>query len=247
MESKFNIPKGWNEVTVEDFLELRSLETEEFVSFYSKQVSILSILCLVDETEFEEMDIDELGVLMSQLKWLHTQPSVDFKDTVDDLHMIELNKLTFGQFLDIEHFISDDYYKNINLIAAIVYGKQRIGEWGETLFEPYGKIDIWKRADTFKDILISDIFGIIHHILTWRQGIMDIYSNIFQPTIDDKDSDDEMSAEDLKEEEDEQKLEKFYWQFLINDLTDNDVTKIGAVTDLPLIQVMNYITTKKLR
>lgn len=241
------IPNNWNEVLVDDFLEIKSLEENEHNSFFQNQISLLSILCAVDEEEFEEMEVDELNNIIKGIKWIKSQPSNEFANKIGDYHFKPLDKLTFGEFLDIQHFMADDYYKNLKILAVILFRKQKVDEWGHIVWEPYNGIDIWKRANEFSEIPITAIFGLIQHILKWKEEFMKIYANIFQPIIEDADPDEELSAEDLIDEAKEKELERFSWQFLIQDITNDDLTKYDAVTDLPLIQVFNYLTAKKIK
>lgn len=244
---KINIPSGWDEISVEDFLEINGLVENENNSYFQNQISLLAILCDVDEEELEDLEVDELNDLIKGIKWIKSQPSNNFSNKIGIYHFKPLDKLTFGEFLDIQHFMAEDYHKNLTIIAAILYRQQKTNEWGHLIWEPYSGIDIWKRANEFNNIPIIALFGIIQHILTWKETFMSTYPNIFQPIIEDADPDEELSPEDLVDEAKEKELERFVWQHLIQDITNDDITKFDTVTDLPLIQVFNYLTAKKLK
>lgn len=242
---KLNIPKGWDEVYVDDFLELRKLETDNFKINFSKQLAILSVITGEDEEVFEDLDVDELNKILKSIAWIKSQPSTEFQRKINNLHFKGFENLTLGEYIDIEHFISEDYYENLPIICAILYRQKRTDDWGNIIWEPYDNIDIWKRSEQFLDIPITDIFGIIQSLLNWRNEFMDIYQGLFQPEIPDADPDEELSEEDLIEEEKEQRLAKFAWAIIIDKLSNNDITKVNTITNLPLVQVMNHLTMKK--
>jgi hypothetical protein len=244
-----NIPKSWDEITVNTFNELREIELDllEFSNNYEKNIAILSTLLNVDEEYFDEFDVDEISDMFKSIEFINRQPSIDFLKIIGEYHFKELDSISFGEFIDINYFMEDNYYKNINIICAILYRRQRESDWNTIEIEPYRLINIWSRSTEFNNLPITNVFGIIQHILKWKENIMNTYVSVFQPVIEDADPDDELSAEDLADEAKEKELAKFSWQFVIDMLTNGDITKIEAVTDLPLTQVMNYLTMKKLK
>ncbi len=52
----------------------------------------------------------------------------------------------------------------------------------------------------------------------------------------------ELDAEDLKAEAEEKVFTKWSWEKLLYDLANEDLTKIDAVTDLPLVFVFNMLS-----
>lgn len=239
------IPEGWHEISVDEFLEIHQNKIDDEKTFFETQVALLGIICGVEDEYFDELYVDELNELISSIKWVKSQPSEDFSNIINEYYFKPLNKITVGEFLDVQHFLAEDYYKNLSIICSILYKKQKVSEFGNIIWEPYGEVDIWDRAKYFNNMPITGVFGIINHFIKWREEIMTIYKNIFNPIIEE-DEDYEPTPEDLIEEEKEKELEKFSWQFLLDELANYDITKIDTITDLPLIQVLNYLTQKKI-
>lgn len=242
-----DIPKGWDEISVNEFLEFLELEKESYINNFVKNVALLSVILDVDDEYFDEFTIDEISEMIQSIQFIYKQPSNEFIKKIDKYQFRELKIITFGEFLDIDYFISNDSYSNLTLICAILYRQNRKNSWGNIEWEPYGEVDIWERSKEFSNLPITHVFGVLNHIINWRIEFMDLYKSVFKPIYDpdELDSDEEMTAEDLEEEKKEKALEKFSWQFLIDDLTGSDITKIDDVTDLPLITVFNYLVTKK--
>jgi hypothetical protein len=80
---------------VEQFLEIRSLSSENGIFNY--QIDVLSALTDSDISEFEELDIDELSELTSQIKWIQSDPSRRYKNKLDKYVLKPFSKLTLGR------------------------------------------------------------------------------------------------------------------------------------------------------
>ena len=61
------VPQSWNQITVNQFIELAKLEQVEFDSLFEMQVEMLSILSDEDPDEFYDLEIDELKQLIEQI------------------------------------------------------------------------------------------------------------------------------------------------------------------------------------
>ena len=64
------LPKSWNDISVEQFIELRSLNGSDFDSLFSYEIECLSILTDIDVDEFDDMDIDELAKIVKQITFI---------------------------------------------------------------------------------------------------------------------------------------------------------------------------------
>jgi hypothetical protein len=79
---------------------------------------------------------------------------------------------------------------------------------------------------------------------------MDSYSNLFEDSnydvIENEEMFDEEELVELKKEiEDEKSKAKFSWDSIIYNLSSGDITKMDAITNLPLIYVFNTLSMKK--
>jgi hypothetical protein len=63
---------------------------------------------------------------------------------------------------------------------------------------------------------------------------------LFNPVIEEEET--ELDEDDIKAEQQEKVFSKWSWEKLLYDLSNQDLTKIDAVTDLNLIFVFNMLS-----
>lgn len=236
------LPKSWNDITVEQFRELKSLDNEGFDSLFSYEIEALSIIANIEIETIEEMDVDELTELITKISFIKKQPSNKYKKKIDIYTHKGINTLTLGEFIDLEHYCKDDYIVNLPTICAILYRKTMNNVWGNEEVEPY-RFNPLDREYVFNDLPITQIYGVITEYLKFREDFMKTYENLFQPTFE-VEEDEEMDIEDKKEEEEEKRISKWSWESIIWSLANEDITKADHVTDLPLIFCFNFLSMK---
>lgn len=237
------LPQSWNQITVNQFIELASLEQRDFDSFFEMRVEMLSILADEDPDEFYDLDVDELNALIEPLKFLHKEPRVKITDKIDKFTFKPFEKITLGEFIDTDYFTVQDKIGNIPIICAIFYRQTNLDEWGNRVFEPY-KYNLFERAKVFKHIPITSVFGVVHEYLKFRDNFTKQYENLFAPQFDEDEDTTELSPEEKKEVENEKKRSKFAWESLLYNLAGEDITKIDEITDLNLTFVFNMLSMK---
>jgi len=241
---KINLPKSWEDIYVDQFIALKKMDDSES-SFFIKQIKILAILTdtLPNDEMWEDLDVELLTDYIKKIKWLNTEPSNQFKKNIDEFTCIDINKLSFGEFIDLEHYFGDNqYYDNIYKICAIFYRKTKVNEWGHLEFEPYEFIDIDERASVFEDLKITDIYGIMNYFFEFKELIQTTYANHFEPIIEDTDEEVEYDIEEQAEIEKEKILSKWGWENIIYKLAKGDITKYDELTKLPIIFIFNHLS-----
>jgi hypothetical protein len=245
MIQQFNIPQSWDEVSLFQYQDLVLLNIEG-KGIFEKYVEYLSILTQTDTEELEDLDIEYISKIIKNIKWLEKSPSTNYKNTIGDFHLINLNTLTLGAYIDIEYY-SGEFFKNLHLIFAILYRKIIKNEWGEIIYEPY-EYDLQKRSELFLDESINSVYGVVNLYENFKQNFTKNYSNLFLQEVPEEDLDpiEELTPEDLKEIEKEKERAKWAWESLIYNLCDGDLTNYNKVLNLPLIFVFNQISFKKI-
>jgi len=61
------LPKGWNQITVNQFTELASLEEKDFESVFEMQVETLSILLDEYPEHLYDLEVDKLNIVLKYL------------------------------------------------------------------------------------------------------------------------------------------------------------------------------------
>lgn len=233
------LPKSWNEVRVEQWVELNSIDHNEFNSMFLYTLEAISILSDTDPEELEELSPEQLIEIASEFSFIKREPSNTPKQAVKGFMLKPLDALTLGEFIDLEHYISQSV-QNFDILLSILYKRWKRDEWGNLIFEPYTyKLD--ERTEVFNELSINEVFGAVNNYIAYSNDFKQRYENLFNPVIE-QDEEVELDAEDLKAEQEEKVFTKWSWEKLLYDIANEDLTKIDAVTDLPLVFVFNMLS-----
>ena len=249
-----NIPKSWDEVTLEQFIDLNNINYDEYESTSSIHLERLSILTdiPVDDESWDDMDIRKLNKLVGECGFINKLPRIKAPKSIFDgkYHKMDLNTITFGAFIDLEFFTNDNYITNAHKIIAVIYRQNKIGDWDETIVEPYGNINFTKRSnEILYDGMLSDGYGVIQDYLEWRNIFYKNYQPLFEGEIEDDYNRDDLDSEELAEleeiEAEEARMKKWGWERLALSVADGDITKIAEVFEMPLLLIFNMLSMKK--
>lgn len=243
----------WSNITVDQFLEINDLKelTEDEYNTH-----LLSILFDIDIDIVEELDYNEYVDIVSSIAFLKLPPSIKYKETIvtqaGQLDLIPFEKISIGEFIDLESLFGQGYIINLKKILAICY---RVKNKKDSLlyeddFEPYGTW-INYRSQLFSDVSIIEVFGILNKYIKFRSNILEVYSGLFNGDSSDEEEEDlsnESSisrSERLKEEARNKSVNKWGWDIYLLKLANNDPTKIEEATNISLIQSLNILSMKR--
>ena len=233
-----NLPRNWNEVNVSQWLELNTIDDEEYNSVFLQTIEALSILSDTDPEELEDLDPEELIDLARKVSFIKREPSNKPKELVKGLKLKPLDRLTLGEFIDLEHYAMQ-FVQNFDILLSILYKRWKTDEWGNLIFEPYS-YSIMSRKLLFQDVSINEVYGAVKNYIDYSNDFKKRYENLFNPVIEEDET--ELDEEDIKAEAEEKVFTKWSWEKLLYDLANQDLTKIDAVTDLNLIFVFNMLS-----
>ena len=234
-----NLPKSWNEITVSQWVELNSIDQEEYNSVFLYTLEAISILSDTDPEELEELSPEELIDLAAKVSFVKREPSNKPNEMVKGFRLKPMDALTLGEFIDLEHYVSQSV-QNFTLLLSILYKKTKRDEWGNVVFEPY-VYKLGNRIHEWNNVSINEVFGAVNNYINYATDFKQRYENLFNPVIE-QDEEVELDPEDLKAEAEEKVFTKWSWEKLLYDLANQDITKIDAVTDLPLVFVFNMLS-----
>lgn len=238
-----NLPKSWDDVCLDQWISLKNIDKD--LSLYGKWKEILCILTdtLSDDELWDDLDVLELTNMIDGLKWLSIEPISNPTYKVLDLNVIDINKLTLGEFIDLEWYFKE-YNENLNIIASILYRKTIINEWGNVIYEPHGSYNIQDRANTFNEYSINNFYWLIKYYLDFKTSIINTYSDLFDPPIEDLE-DEELTPDEIEEELRDKSRVRWAWELVLHRLSSGDITKYDSITSLPLIFVLNQLSFRK--
>ena len=234
------LPKNWNQISVEQFLEIRRLSSED--GMFNYQIDVLSALTDSDISEFEELDIDELTVLTEQIKWINSEPSKRYKNKLDKYVLKPFTKISLGEFIDLEHYFSNNYLDHFCHILALLYRRTSKNVYGDDIIEPYNYSPS-DRLDWYLDYKITDVYGLIPEYIKFRENFTNTYTNLLVDVVPD----DEVleDADEIKEQKREQEKQKFAWESTIMALCNDDLSKFNDILDMSVVLVFNILGMKK--
>jgi len=151
-------------IQLQQYLDFLSLNPQDYATTLDYRCDVVSILHGIDVEDVEDLSLDELikleRAIPTELPTKHTQGSV--------------RSMTFGQFIDVEHYISD--IQNLPKILEVLYG---VNDWGA--------------------YLMSDVWAVYSDYLKFRDELIKGYPNIFTPPASEDDEDEEEDDEPVKD------------------------------------------------
>lgn len=252
-------PNNWNDVTVAQFVELYSLQQDDFKTEDEYNIHLLSILTDTSIEELEELSIDEYEELLGNILFIKQlpikQPQIVITTEAGKLYLKDqFNTLTIGEFIDLENLFTQSYIKNLPTILAILYRQKDIKNSLLFLdtYEPYGDW-IFHRAPLFYDLSINQVYGVCNQYLEFRTDLFEKYSGLFDESSNDEENGEEFDenesviarAERRKEEAKQKTIKKWGWDIFLLRLAKNDPIKLEEATGMPLIQALNILSMKK--
>lgn len=244
---ELEIIKSWEEVDVELFKELKSIDSEEYSTRFSHS---LEQLCILSNTNFddefwEEMSVDDIEDYFDKIDWVNKEPRSNIKQDIGSFKFIGVDKISFGQYIDLLAYFNNGYFINIDKICAVFYRKYYTDQFGKVIYEPYD-FNIEERKLEFHEIPISNVFGIISTFKKLKEKFESHYP-IFQNIPDEP----EIEIEDLtpaekqemkKEAEKEEQKKNWIWEDIAFNLAGKDITKMNDVFNLPVTFVFNMLS-----
>ena len=209
---------------------------------FNYQIDVLSALTDSNISDFEELDIDELGELTKQIKWLQSDPSRRYKNKLDNYVLKPFSKLSLGEFIDLEHYFSNNYLEHFCHILALLYRRTSKNVYGDDVIEPY-EYSPRDRLDWYLEYPITDVYGLIPEYLKYRENFTNTYTNLLVDVV----ADDEVleDADEIKEQKKEQEKQKFAWESTIMALCNDDLSKFNDILKMPVVLVFNILGMKK--
>lgn len=242
-----NLPKSWNDITINQFIQLRQIKKEDYASYYTYKVEELSVLydISVDDEFWMDIDVDKLKVKIDEFKWLDKSPTTSFKNETNGFRFIGFNNLKVGEFIDLDYLFAINYYDKLPDICSILYRKFRVNEWGHIELEPR-EFDNDERYNEFLELPITDVYGIISGYLSFKNKFMDAYNNLLnEPDLPDEVEDDEEEDDNKLSKDMTELYTKWSWESLIYEFANRDITKFNEVLGLSLIFFFNIQSMKK--
>jgi hypothetical protein len=244
------IPSSWRDITVDHYQFINEVQFESEDGFLSKTLKAVEVLCGIHEDDdvFDELTVSDIKTLSTRIDFLkHLPTNVNFE--IDNYSLINFNKITCGQYIDIEFWL-EDITPNLHKIMATIYQQCKYDEWGNKIYEPY-IYDINKRSEVFSELPMSNVYGAVDYYLQWREKFIEDNKSIFEKEDADDEQDLNMFSkeeqEEIKQDIEKEKIkQKYAWPYFLHQLADGDIVKMKEMLNLNLLYVINMYKMKKL-
>ena len=159
-----------NEPTVSTWMEL--MKFKDILEEHELNIKLISLLTGVDEDDIRSGDVKEISKVGKTLSQYLNQDTKQIFNEIEfegvKYKMFDINKLTFGQFEDIDSFQrKDDSYrnKNLNELSAYLYSESGYD---------YGETNIQQRIETFKGLPLRYLESSLFFLLNLGRGSLEL-------------------------------------------------------------------------
>lgn len=236
-------------LSISQYIELTN---NTYNGVYNKCVHQISVVENINPNDLHYLSQQELIDRYNKVKWVNSPLIKTDTDTIKlediELKLFDFNKITFGQFVDLEVYISNNYLENLHKIISCLYLSYNKEPFKEIQYEDYSKIDVEERSKYILDnVYINDVANNLDKYLQFRSNIFDTFSNVFSSTNDDVDID-ELSEEALKiykEEKEKQEKNKDKIWFDILDIVAENVSNYDKVFETNIFLIFSKLSKIK--
>jgi hypothetical protein len=162
------IPDNWSDITIGQFQEFMSVYNSD-MDKNKKNLELLSIITDNDVELLRKLPYGIIKDIEKNLKGLESIPNEVFKhklkiDGIEFGFQINLHKLTLGEWIDLEYYVSQGIIENLHKICGILYRpvtKQESEIYDYELLD-YESVDLDKVSVYFQNkVSVDDVYGII--------------------------------------------------------------------------------------
>ena len=202
------LPKNWSEISVSQWIELKEIEQSElgYIELLIEKIALLADIA-PDDQMFEDLDVDELLDIIESVKWINTEPSANYENEICGLKFKGFERIELGEFIDIEHFITDTH-KHLPILCSIFYRNYKLNEWNVVSWEPL-EYSLEERSKMFLDVPITSVYWTVKEYFKFRESFLEAYRDQFtdpnDSEIEDEDQLNSIELAELKKEIEEEK------------------------------------------
>lgn len=125
--------KSWNDISINTFNKLKDIKinSNDSIELLDSNITLLSILCDVDEDTIADLTTSEFSTLLSQTTFLKDMPKVKIQEYYkingkEYQVFLSMKNMTVSQYIDFQTFYKeqDKYFKELLACFIIPKGKK---------------------------------------------------------------------------------------------------------------------------
>lgn len=160
-----NMPKEktWSDITIGQYQEIMSIETESEITRFIESVAIILDL---DPADIRDLTLKEFKNLQSEMSFLSEQPTADVRKRFELDGVVyalepDMNLMTAGVFIDAEQFKREPI-QNLHRTVALIYRPLISENKSGYKIESHKAEGFEKRAELFrKELSIEVVIGAV--------------------------------------------------------------------------------------
>jgi hypothetical protein len=173
------IPKKLNDINLKQ-LELIA-DIDENTTLQERRLREIAILCNIDYNElYYSKDVKTVTKLIDELKWFYEltpqniqQDIFEFKhDNVEYKLIKELNELTFGQWVDLDYYITDNQNNHWSMTKYIMALCSSIK--GVDHSYPSTAKDLTERVSIIENLSLDIVYGYTSYFLKKKDRLKEL-------------------------------------------------------------------------
>lgn len=177
---KITVPTSWEDITVNQYQMLNTLERDKYKTDMLYTIALIDILCGIDSKKLPIHSFNEIALLISFLT-LELKPIRKETITVEGevFHWVaDFGSISVGEMISVEQIIDMEeltYNLSVDVIAAVLLRKEG---------EDFDAKEFTKRRDLFGELPITELLGMVNFFSNGgRHSILNTKDCLITPKI----------------------------------------------------------------
>ena len=230
---EFKLIDKWEDVTIETYSKLMTFTNG---TKSSEALATLTELSNIPKELLKQLELKHIVLMLEKLSHLQSQEDTTLKNIIEidgvryGFHP-DFDEMTLGEYADIESFIKSGADKHLPEIMAVLYRPIKEEVDGVYTIEAYdGNIKI--RTEIMRKMSATQVHSALVFFLSFRQRIVNDFAIIFDRSASG--NEDAIASESF--------ADKWSWFGVMYRLTNADISKLDAITRLPLLECLTWLS-----
>ena len=230
---EFKLIDKWEDVTIETYSKLMTFTNG---TKSSEALETITELSNIPKELLNQLELKHIVLMLEKLSYLQSQEDTTLKNIIEidgvryGFHP-DFDEMTLGEYADIESFIKSGAEKHLPEIMAVLYRPIKEEIDGVYTIEAYdGNIKI--RTEIMRKMSATQVHSALFFFVSFQQSIIKNYGIIFDTTASG--NEDAIASESF--------ADKWSWFGVMYRLTNADISKLDAITRLPLLECLTWLS-----
>lgn len=267
------IPTDWSDLTLTDYayvIDIKNRYINEEINSTQYLFETLELLTGIDINEqvYYTLNNNETRLLSRNVSFLKNLPTKYARSLTingEIYELLDLDSIKVNEYAALDYYLTNDIVNNLHRIAAILYRKHRPNEYGNKIREPFN-YNYEERAELFKDLSMEVAFC-VDYFKDFRIQVQEMFPFVFKKAENNEELTEEELEDIEKQKEDEKKAfeqmtfrekaaykeakrkellqQQFTWEYMLLDLTQDDIVKAHAIYEFEILYVFNMMNARK--